>query len=273
MFIDTHTHIYTEDFDTDRAEVLLRARQAGAEALLLPNIDEASIAPMLRLCTEQPDFCYPMMGLHPTVLPKDPMPLLDRMEALLSAPNHPYVAVGEVGIDLYWDTSRREEQITVFQRQAEWAIRFDLPLVVHSRSAHRELVDTLRPMASQLRGIFHCFGGTEAEAHELISLFPHFALGIGGILTFRRSTLPSILATTVPLSRLVVETDAPYLAPTPHRGHRNEPAYIPHILITLSEIYNRSLKEVAEILRTNTLRLFPRLYLPSPLLSTKMQNS
>ena len=164
MFIDTHTHIYTSEFDADRTEVVARAVKAGAAALLLPNIDEASIRPMLDLCAAHPGLCRPMMGLHPTELPPDPWPLLQRMERLLAEPGHPYVAVGEVGVDLYWDASRRDEQMKVLAHQAEWAVRFGLPLMVHTRAAHREVVEVLRPLARQLTGVFHCFGGTADEA-------------------------------------------------------------------------------------------------------------
>lgn len=257
MFIDTHTHPYTEEFNADREAVIARAVAAGAEALLLPNIDEASIAPMLALCEAHRGLCYPMMGLHPTELPADPAPTLHRMEALLTAPAAPYVAVGEVGIDLYWDTSRREEQIAVFEEQIRWAVHYRLPLVIHSRAAHRDLVTTLAPYADQLSGgVFHCFGGTEDEARELLMTFPRFVLGIGGVVTFKNSKLPATLAAAVPLSRIVVETDAPYLAPTPHRGQRNEPAYVPLVIAKLAEVYQTTPAEVARITTATARRLF-----------------
>lgn len=260
MFADTHTHIYAPEFDSDRAAVVARAREAGAVRLLLPNIDEASIEPMMRTCAEYPGFCHPMMGLHPTELPPDPWPLLDRMERLLAAPGHPYVAVGEVGVDLYWDASRREEQISTFRHQAEWAVRYGLPLVIHSRSAWREVVDVLRPMAADLSGVFHCFGGTADEARELLALFPGFALGIGGVLTFKKSQLPAALHAAVPLSRLVVETDAPYLAPVPHRGGRNEPAFVPLVIDRLAALYELPRPEVEAQLLATTRRIFPKAF-------------
>ncbi len=259
MYIDTHTHIYTEEFDADRDDVVARARQAGAEKLLLPNIDEGSIGPMTELCRRYPGYCFPMMGLHPTELPDDPAPLLDRMEAALAEPGHPYVAVGEVGLDFYWDSSRREEQITVFSRQAEWAVRFGLPLMVHSRAAHRDLVDTLLPFADRLTGVFHCFSGSAETATELLAKFPGFSLGIGGVLTFKKAKLPAVLRSSVPLSRIVVETDAPYLTPAPHRGERNEPSYVPFVISRLAEIYETSVEETERQLYENTLRVFPRL--------------
>ena len=255
-FIDTHTHIYTEEFRDDLDDVVGRAVRAGATHLLLPNIDEASITPMLQLCTRYPGLCLPMIGLHPTELPPDPEPLLRSMEQRLEQPGHPFIAVGEVGVDLYWDSSRREEQMEVFRRQAGWAAEHRLPLVVHTRSAHREVVETLRPWAACLTGVFHCFGGTAAEAAELLTLFPGFVLGIGGVLTFKKSALPEILRAEVPLDRLVVETDAPYLAPTPHRGRRNEPAYIPLVIAKLAEVYGLPADEVALRLHATTCRLF-----------------
>lgn len=261
MFIDTHTHIYTEEFDADRTEVVQRAVQAGARALLLPNIDESNLPAMLQLTEAYPTLCYPMLGLHPTELPPDPQPLLNRMEQLLADPHHPFVAVGEVGIDLYWDASRRDEQLQVFARQAEWAVRFALPLVVHMRAAQPEVVSTLLPLADRLTGVFHCFGGTQPEAEQLLHTFPGFYLGIGGILTFKKSTLPAVLHAAVPLDCIVIETDAPYLAPTPHRGSRNEPSYLPLVINKLAEIYNRTPQEVSQQLLTNTLRCFPRLKL------------
>lgn len=264
QFIDTHTHIYTEEFDADRAEVVARAQRAGARMLLLPNIDEASIASMLRLCQEYPDFCHPMIGLHPTELPADPAPMLHRMEQMLQQANHPFVAVGEVGIDLYWDQSRREEQIATFAQQAEWAIRYHLPLMVHSRAAHHDLVETLLPLRKELTGVFHCFGGTAEEAEELLTTFPGFVLGIGGVVTFKKSKLPAVLHSAVPLNRIVVETDAPYLTPHPYRGERNEPSHIPLIIAKLAEIYNFPIEKMEYQLLENTLRAFPKLAISTP---------
>lgn len=255
-YIDTHTHIYGEEFDADRDEVVSRALKAGAQHLLLPNIDEASIAPMLALCHAYPNLCHPMMGLHPTELPADPWPLLNKMEQLLADPNAPYIAVGEVGVDLYWDDSRRDEQISVFKHQAEWAVRYQLPLMVHSRAAHRELVDALMPLKDELTGVFHCFGGTDDEARELLTTFPGFVLGIGGVLTFKKSKLPAVLRANVPLNRLVVETDAPYLTPTPYRGTRNEPCYVPLVIAKLAEVYERPIEEVEQTLLNTTHHMF-----------------
>lgn len=265
QFIDTHTHIYGEEFAADRHEVVSRAVEAGAMRLLLPNVDEQSIEPMLSLCREFPGLCLPMMGLQPEELPADPWPLVERMERMLrdnlsmeaaSADAPRYVAVGEVGLDYYWDASRREEQIAVFRREVEWAAELKLPLVIHCRSAHRDLCDVLQPYRDSLSGgIFHCFGGTADEARELLS-FPGFFLGIGGVVTFKKSTLPDVLREVVPLDRVVVETDAPYLTPVPYRGKRNEPAYIPHILEKLAAVYGVTPDEAAMQTTRNARTLF-----------------
>jgi TatD DNase family protein len=257
--IDTHTHIYTEEFADDRDAVMMRAIAAGVTHLLLPNIDEHSLPHMLQLCDTYPQKCFPMLGLHPTDLPDDPKATLQRMEKMLSQ-QRPFVAIGEVGIDLYWDTSRKEEQIAVFQQQIEWSIRHQLPLIIHSRSSHREVVDTLLPYREQLQGgIFHCFGGTQDEAEELLTTFPNFVLGIGGVVTFKKSTLPEVLKACVPLTRIVLETDAPYLAPTPHRGKRNEPSYLPIIAERLATIYETTTTEVIKSTTQNARRIFPKL--------------
>ncbi len=257
MFIDTHTHIYLPEFDDDREEVIARARAAGAEKLLLPAIDEKTLPRLLYTCQQWPDLCAPMLGLHPTELPEsDTGGVLERMEAMLAMPGHPFVAVGEVGVDLYWDTSREEEQIRTFRKQAEWAANYSLPLVIHSRRAHCQIVDTLWPLRHKLRGgIFHCFGGTTDEARELLA-FEGFCLGIGGTVTFKKSLLPSVLCEAVPLSRIVLETDAPYLAPTPHRGQRNEPAYIPLVVEKLSEVYGVTTEEVEAVTTSTARKLF-----------------
>ena len=266
-FVDTHSHIYGEEYDEDREAVVERAIAAGALKILLPNIDANSIGPMLALCDAYPEVCHPMMGLHPEELPEDPSFLLGQMKRMLDAQavktadgrisNRTYVAIGEVGIDLYWDASRKAEQIEVFRQQVEWSIAYQLPLVIHTRSAHRELVDTLAPYRDQLfGGIFHCFGGTADEARELLT-FPGFSLGIGGVVTFKKSILPQALAEAVPLDRIVLETDAPYLTPAPHRGKRNESAFVPHIIAKLAEVYQTTPETVAATTTETALRTFP----------------
>lgn len=257
-FIDTHSHIYEPDFADDREEVVLRAQQAGVDAVLLPNINRASIQPMLDLCAAYPDYVYPMMGLHPEDVDADYAQVLQEMYALLTAAENPYIAVGEVGLDFYWDTRYAREQEAAFEQQVEWALALDLPLVIHCRQAHREMVDILRSYdVRSLKGIFHCFGGTYEEAKELLS-FEHFALGIGGIVTYKKSSLPEVLQ-EVPLQRIVLETDAPYLSPVPHRGKRNEPAFALHTATFLASLYNVSSEEVFRQTNENVKRVFRRL--------------
>lgn len=258
MFIDTHSHLYDEAFDSDRDDVISRARAAGAIKVFLPNINAATVAPMLSLVQQAPEFLYPMIGLHPEDIGDDWSAVLDGMEALLAVPEHPYIAVGEVGLDYYWDRSRYEEQQQVFARQIGWAVRYHLPLMIHSRKAHRELVNVLKSESSKLSGVFHCFSGSEEVAEELLATFPGFMLGIGGVLTFKNSHLGEVLRSVVPLSRIVLETDAPYLAPAPHRGKRNEIALIPAVIERLSDIYGVSAAEVAAETTQNALNTFPK---------------
>lgn len=257
QYIDTHTHIYSEEFDADRDEVVHRAMANGATHLLLANTDESSIAPIRQMCLKYPGFCLPMIGLHPTELPDNPHQALDRMEQLLDASDFTYTAIGEIGMDLYWDTQRLEEQQSVFQRQLEWAAHYDLPISIHMRSAHHEVVEAMRPYRNRLHGgVFHCFGGTAEEAQELLALFPEFAFGIGGVLTFKKSSLPATLKTTLPIEQIVIETDAPYLTPTPYRGKRNEPSYLPFVVAKLADIYNITPEEAGEITCKNAKRIF-----------------
>lgn len=253
--IDTHSHIYEPEFDEDREEVIQRAREAGVERILLPNINQESIQPMLHLCRQHPDYCLPMMGLHPEDVKKDYEKVLDEMWQLLQPADHPFIAIGEVGLDFYWDTTYRSEQLAAFERQVCWARDLHLPLVIHCRKAHRELVDIMEHYRTEhLTGIFHCFGGTTEEALKLLS-FPGFVLGIGGIVTYKKSTLPETL-THIPLQRIVTETDAPYLAPVPYRGKRNESAYVAHTLQCLATIYGVTVEKIGKTTTETAKRLF-----------------
>lgn len=256
--IDTHTHIYTPEFDSDRADVVARARAAGVSGVLLPCIDASSVEPMMEMTAGYPGFAHPMLGLHPTELPENPDEVLDAMEGRLEQSAGDFVAVGEVGLDFYWDTSRREQQIAAFVRQTGWAVRFGLPLMIHSRSAHRELVNNLLPFEPDLvrGGVFHCFSGSAEEATELLRRFPRFVLGIGGVLTFRNCRLSQTLADVVPIDRIVLETDAPYLAPVPHRGRRNEPAFLTLVVERLSIVYGIAPEEVARTTTATARRIF-----------------
>ena len=256
--IDTHSHIYEPQFDSDREEVILRARQAGVECILLPNINSGSIAPMLDTCRRFPGYCFPMIGLHPEDIEEDYKQVLADMEKLLKAPDHPYIAIGEIGLDYYWDKSKVKEQEETFRTQIEWAIQYHLPLMIHSRSAHRQLVTAIKEYRDEtLSGIFHCFSGSAEEARELLK-FQGFALGIGGVLTYKNCHLIETLS-TVPLDRIVLETDSPYLAPVPHRGQRNESAYVVEVLRKVAQIYNVSEQEVERVTNSNAKRIFPRI--------------
>ena len=249
--IDTHSHIYGPEFDDDRAEVLQRARLAGVDKVLLPNINEESIARMLQVAKEYPDMCYPMMGLHPEDVKEDWAQVLDRMEMQLDG----MIAVGEVGLDFYWDTTFRKEQIEAFERQICWAVERNLPLVIHMRKAEQELLEVMeRHKSDGLRGVFHCFGGSKETASRMLK-HEGFVLGIGGVVTFRNSRLAETLR-HVPLDRIVLETDAPYLAPVPYRGKRNEPSYVAHVARFLSDIYNVSEEEVNDVTNLAVKRVF-----------------
>lgn len=250
--IDTHSHIYGEEFDADRDDVVGRAKQAGIEKIFLPNINEESISRMMATVNAYPGICYPMMGLHPEDVNQEWKNVLDRMEPLLT---DDMIAVGEVGLDFYWDTTYKKEQLDAFERQICWAREHDLPLVIHMRKAEQELLAVMERYKNEgLRGIFHCFSGSSETASHLLK-YEGFALGIGGVLTFKNSRLVETLK-SVPLNRIVLETDAPYLAPVPFRGQRNEPSYLVNVLNFLSDIYNVTLEEVNHITNATVTNIF-----------------
>lgn len=256
-FIDTHTHLFEPEFAEDREAVVQRAVEAGVKTLCLPCITEASLSRMEEMCAGFPGICYPMIGLHPTELGDDYQAVLDRMYKELKG-NDCYIAVGEVGLDLYWDDTRKNEQLDAFRQQIEWATETGLPLAIHSRNAFDDLYKVMDDNRSKgLTGVFHCFSGDAEEARKLLS-FDGFYLGIGGVVTYRKSTLPLVLA-DVPLERVVLETDSPYLAPVPRRGKRNESSYIPFVAQKLAEIYGCSVDEVAAVTTDNARRLFPKI--------------
>ncbi|MBR6628734.1 MAG: TatD family hydrolase [Bacteroidaceae bacterium] len=251
--IDTHSHLFVDDFDADRPEVMLRAREAGITHILMPNIDVASVEPMLRVCGEYPGYCFPMIGLHPTEVDANYRDALAALKPLLD--EHPFIAVGEVGLDLYWDKTYKAEQLAALEEQIGWALERNLPLVIHSREAFPELYALFSHYKeSPIRGVFHSFTGTADEAHALLE-FSGFMLGINGVVTFKKSTLPDALS-EVPLSRIVVETDSPYLAPTPYRGKRNESSYVARVVEKLSEIYALSPDAIADTTYRNACAVF-----------------
>lgn len=252
--IDTHSHIYGPEFDDDRQEVINRALAAGIDKILMPNINEESISAMMSLAGQYPKVCYPMMGLHPEDVHEDWNHVLDRMETQLDG----MVAVGEVGLDFYWDDTYRREQIEALERQVCWAKEHSLPLVIHMRKAENELMELMdRHSADGLTGIFHCFGGSLETARRMLR-HEGFVLGIGGVVTFKNSRLAETLK-HVPMDRIVLETDSPYLSPVPFRGQRNEPSYVVHVARFLSNIYNVSVEELNDITVATTHRLFGRL--------------
>lgn len=256
-FVDTHTHLFTTEFDVDRAEAVQRAVDAGVRTMCLPAINEESLPSLMAMCDAFPGVCRPMIGLHPTELDDDYTGVLDRMYALLRSDDR-FVAIGEVGLDFYWDDTRKREQKEVFRRQIEWALETGLPLAIHSRSAFDDLYAIMDEYRGRgLQGVFHCFSGSEDEAHKLLS-FDGFCLGIGGVVTYKKSTLPDVLK-SVPLERVVLETDSPYLAPVPKRGKRNESSYIPHIAAFLAGLYGCTVEQVASVTTDNARRLFPKI--------------
>ena len=209
MLIDTHSHLFLEEFSDDLPQVMERARQAGVSRIYMPNIDSTTIEPMLSVCADYPDFCYPMIGLHPTSVNESYRQELSIVRERLEAPNN-FVAIGEIGLDLYWDKTFLNEQLYVFEKQIEWALEYKLPIVVHSREAFDYIYKVMEPYKNTaLTGIFHSFTGNAEEAARLLE-FGGFMLGINGVVTFKKSSLPDTLL-TVPLERIVLETDSPYL--------------------------------------------------------------
>lgn len=255
MYIDTHAHLYGEEFKDDIDDVIRRARHAGAERVFLPSTDLHSAHDAVALSRRYPGFCYPMIGLHPEDLPSDYKNELTAMEQELRQP-HPYIGIGEVGLDFYWDDSRAEEQQEAFKIQIGWALHYNLPLMIHARKAHGALCSCLKQFDTErLSGVFHCFSGSAEQAADLMR-FPHFVFGIGGVLTFKNSRLPKVLK-TIPLDRVVLETDAPYMAPVPYRGKRNEPSFIPAVVALMAEVYETTTEEVMRRTTENAYRTFP----------------
>lgn len=255
--IDSHTHIFEEDFAEDRAQVVERAILAGVEHLILPNIDLDSLPRLLKTHQTYPLCTSIALGLHPTSVGQDYPSQLEQIQVALQEHRSEVVAIGEVGLDFYWDRSFAEEQKKVLRTQVEWAIAEDLPLILHTRSAHREMLDLLAPYRSapQLRGVFHSFTGSEEELEELIDFSPSFLIGINGVVTFKKATLREDIG-RIPLDRLLLETDAPYLAPVPHRGKRNEPAFLPHTLAEVARAYGLPVEQVEEATNRNACQLF-----------------
>lgn len=271
MLIDTHTHLDAEEFAEDRDEVFARAKETGVGKVFLPAIDVKTTHAVLELSRQYPGYAYPMIGLHPEEVKADWKEQLAALRQLLdehcvknvcnslstACPVvNDFIAVGEVGLDFYWSREFEHEQLMAFEEQVKWSIETRLPLMIHCRKAQNEIVKLLRPYEKELPGgVFHCFTGNQREAEELLS-FERFVLGIGGVATFKSSHLREDLPAVVPLQRLVLETDSPYMAPVPHRGKRNESAYVADVMRTLAAAYQVSEEELTAATYANVQRVF-----------------
>lgn len=250
--IDTHTHLYDRQFDADRAAMIQRAKDAGVTKVFLPNIDSETILPMLQMEKDYPQYCYPMMGLHPTSVKGNYEEELAIVKKYLD--EREFVAVGEIGIDLYWDKTFKEQQIEAFLVQAKWAEELDIPIIIHARKSLDLLIELVQDIKNpKVRGIFHCFTGSAQQARRIVDL--GFLLGIGGVLTFKNAKLRDEIR-DIPLESLVLETDAPYLTPHPFRGKRNESSYVKYVLEHLAETRGLAPKKVEEVTTKNAEKLF-----------------
>ena len=288
--IDTHAHLDGPEYSDDRAEMIQRAKDAGVSKVFIPAIDLRSVQTVTDTCRQFPGYAYPMIGLHPEEVKADYREVLAQMKQQLAdslaanqtpplvevgrgptplgeAERGPtplgeagrglrFIAIGEVGLDYYWSREFEKEQLEAFEEQVRWSIATRLPLMIHCRKAQNEMVALLKKYADDLPGgVFHCFTGNEKEAQELLQ-FPRFVLGIGGVLTFKKSHLPEVLPQVVPLERIVLETDSPYMAPVPMRGKRNESAYVKFVQQRLAECYQTTEDYISEVTDANVARIF-----------------
>jgi len=252
QFIDTHSHFYVQDFDRDRDDAVAESRQAGVSHILLPNIDAASVPRMLETCAKYPDICFPMLGLHPCDVKKNYQTELQKIFEYFDTQH--FIGIGEIGIDLYWEQAYLEEQKQAFRWQIAFALEHDLPLVIHKRQSYYETLAVLNEFKNEkLRGIFHCYSGSIAHAEEVIE--KGFLLGIGGTVTYKSAKLDEVLP-YIPLDKIVLETDAPYLSPSPHRGKRNNSHFLPLIAQKIAEIKQIDIEEVARTTTENAKKLF-----------------
>jgi len=250
--IDTHAHLFAEEFDEDRVEMMERAIAKNIKKIILPNIDKDSLSKMIALKNQYPEICELAFGLHPCYVFADYELQLkiikDEME------KHPKtIAIGEIGMDLYWDKTFVKEQEIAFIKQCEWAIEKDIPVLIHSREATNELIEILQKMPKKPKGVFHCFSGDISQAEKIMNFGMY--LGIGGVLTYKKSTLPDVLL-NIPISAMILETDSPYLPPTPHRGKRNESSFLDLVAIKLAEIKQLSYEDVCKETTKNAMNLF-----------------
>lgn len=253
ILIDTHAHLYLEEFENDIEAVIQNAIRTGVKHILCPNIDRASLSALDNLCSNYPDYCHPMMGLHPTSVKenyKDELEII-RMKLFNSLPDK-YKAIGEIGIDLYWDKTFEAEQEEVFALQLEWAVAKNLPVAIHSRNSFDSVMKIVQNFKT-ITGVFHCFSGDVNQAEQVVN--QGFLLGIGGVVTFKNAGLDKVVQ-AIDLSNIIIETDAPYLAPAPFRGKRNESAYVSLIAQKIAQLKEISYAEVCEITTANAVKLF-----------------
>lgn len=252
QLIDTHCHIYLEEFDADQAQMIDRARQGGVSRMLMPAIDSKEHEAMMRLASQYPEECLPMMGLHPCSVKENFEHEFEQIRQYYE--RNRFIAVGETGLDFYWDLSFKAQQYEIFHRQIELALHYDIPIVIHSRESIDECIDVVTEhQQGQLKGVFHCFSGSETQAKKIIDL--GFYLGIGGVLTFKKAGLDKVMK-GIGLEQVVLETDAPYLAPVPFRGKRNECAYLKYTAQKLADVKEISFENVAAITTSNAKNLF-----------------
>jgi TatD DNase family protein len=252
ILTDTHTHLYSEKFDTDREAMVRRAIDGRVRRLFLPNIDVHSIQPMLDLVWKFPEHCFPMMGLHPCSVDEHVEAHLFQIQKWFK--KRTFYAVGEIGLDYYWSVEFKAQQILAFKKQIQWAIQLNLPINIHSRNSTDDVIAILEEMKHPLlRGIFHCFSGNAEQAKKITSL--GFYLGIGGVLTYKKSELPQAIL-EIDIAHLVLETDAPYLSPEPHRGKRNESAYLLHIAQKLADLKHTTVERIADVTTANSIKIY-----------------
>jgi len=250
--IDTHSHIFLSEFDNDRKDVVENAKKTGVEKVVLANVDSQTITALEKTQAEFPDFCVSAMGLHPTSVNETYISELQTVKQQLFSKS--YCAVGEIGLDLYWDITFSEQQIIAFEEQIRWALELDLPIIIHIRKAFAEVFQSLKKFGKNLpRGVFHCFSGGIEEAKKAVEL--GFLLGIGGVVTYKNTNLPEIIR-QIGIEHILLETDAPYLAPVPYRGKRNEPKYLVEVLNKLATIFELSKDKINDITTENAQKMF-----------------
>ncbi|MEJ6680504.1 MAG: TatD family hydrolase [Flavobacteriales bacterium] len=252
-FIDTHTHLFSSKFEGDNEAAVKRAIESGVSKMFLPNIDMESITPMLDLAAAFPKNCFPTIGLHPCDVKEDYKTVLTNMKALIS--KHKFYAIGETGLDLYWDKESLPLQIESLKIQIGWAKELDLPIIIHARDSYEELFEIFDELNDEkLTGVFHCFTGSQEQAEHIIA-YGGFSLGVGGVITFKNSGLASTIM-NIDLCHLVLETDSPYLSPHPNRGKRNESSYLHHIATKLAEVTGNTIEEISEVTTKNAMKLY-----------------